>query len=98
MRALHSKSVIKIVSRGRKAHPVLKAGDEDDGDDLARQCPISFSIYLLPFLCSLGPFILSPILFYFFFLVPSLCFFPFFSLFFHRVFLQYFLSILASVY
>lgn len=35
MRALHSKSVIKIVSRGRKAHPVLKVGDEDDGDDLA---------------------------------------------------------------
>jgi len=33
--ALHSKSVIEIVSRGRKAHPVLKAGDED-GDDLAR--------------------------------------------------------------
>lgn len=91
MRALHSKSVIKIVSRGRKAHPVMKAGDKDDGDDLARQCPISFSIYLLPVLCSLGPLILSPILFYFFFLVPSLCFF---SLFFHRVFLQYFLPFL----
>jgi len=66
------------VSRGRKAHPVLKAGDEDDGDDLARQCPISFSIYLLPVLCSLGPLILSPILFYFFFSCSLSLFFSFF--------------------
>lgn len=99
MRALHSKSVIKIVSRGRKAHPVRKVGDEDDGDDLALRCPIPFFVYLLLFLCSLGPLILSPILFYFFFLVPSLSvFFLFFSLFFHRVFLQHFLPVLASVY
>jgi hypothetical protein len=72
MRALHSKSVIKIVSRGRKTHLVLKAGDEDDGDDLTRRCLIPFSVDLLPFLCSLGPLILSLILFYLFFLLPSL--------------------------
>jgi len=93
----HSVSVIKIVSRGRKAHLVLKAGDEDDGDDLARRCPIPFFVYLLPFLCSLGPLILSLILFYFFFLVPSLSIF-FFSVFSPCVFLQYFLPVLASVY
>jgi len=29
-------SVIKIVSRGRKAHLVLKARDKENGDDLAR--------------------------------------------------------------
>jgi len=87
-----SASVIKIVSRGRKAHLVLKVGDEDDGDDLARQCPIPFFVYLLPFLCSLGPLILSPILFYFF-LVPSLSIFFFFSLFFHPAFFSSILSL-----
>ena len=75
------------MNRGRKAHLVLKARDEDNGDDLARRCPILFFVYLLPFLCSLGPLILSPVLFYFFFLVPSLSvFFPFLSQFFHPVF------------
>ena len=56
------------MSRGRKAHLVLKAGDEDngdedDGDDLARRCPISFCLSS----ASLGPLTLSSILFYFFF-------------------------------
>jgi len=53
---------------------VLKAGDEDngdedDGDDLARRCPISFSVYLLLlWVLSLSLRSCST----FFFLVPSL--------------------------
>jgi hypothetical protein len=64
------------VSRGRKAHLVLKAGDEDngdedDGDDLARRYPISFSVYLLLlWVLSLSLRSCST----FFFLVPSLFF------------------------
>ena len=64
------------MSRGRKAHLVLKAGDEDngdedDGDDLARRYPISFSVYLLLlWVLSLSLRSCST----FFFLVPSLFF------------------------
>jgi hypothetical protein len=65
------------VSRGRKAHPVLKAGDKD-GDDLARWCPILFFVYLF-FFCSLSPLILSSILFYFFFSCSLFIFFFVFS-------------------
>jgi len=58
-----------------------------------------FSVYLLPFLCSLVPLILSLILFYFFFLVPSLSvFFPFLSQFFHPAFFSSIFSLFLRMY
>ena len=82
-----------MAKRGKRGvtYLVLKAIDEDDGDDLAWRCPILFSVCLLPFLCSLGPLLLSLFLFYFFFLVPLLfVFFLSFSSFFSPLF--FFLS------
>jgi len=77
---LHSEQLIKMAKQGKRGgtYLVLKARDEDDGDDLAWRCPISFFVCVLPFLCSLGPLFLSLFLFYFFFLVPLLVFFSLF--------------------
>ena len=67
----------------RKAHLVQKTGDEDDGDNLARRCPIPFSVCLLPFFVFSGSSHSLSILVLFLFLVPSLSvfffFFPLFS-------------------
>ena len=90
MRALHSKSVIKIVSRGRKALLVLKVGDGDDGNDLPDDVLSRFMFISCPscVLWVLSFSLRSCSTSFFLFPLSSLsAFFLFFPLFFHRVFL-----------